>query len=44
MGHKGLLDAAKAMAMTTIDVLFDEKLRGQIRDEFEKNVTPLSYQ
>jgi amidohydrolase len=44
MGHKGLLDAAKVMAMTTIDVLFNEELRTKMKDEFEKNVTPLHYQ
>lgn len=43
MGHKGLLDAAKAMAITTLDVLYDERLRKEIQDEFEKNVTPLVY-
>lgn len=43
MGHKGLLDAAKAMAMTTIDILYDESLRKQMREEFEKNVSPLVY-
>ena len=33
-GHRGLLDAAKAMAMTAIDVLTDPDLRRRIREEF----------
>jgi amidohydrolase len=34
-GHKGLLDAAKAMAMTGIDVLTDPDLRKRMKDEFD---------
>jgi amidohydrolase len=34
-GHKGMLDAAKAMAMTGIDVLVDADLRKRMKDEFE---------
>jgi hypothetical protein len=34
-GHKGLLDAAKAMAMTGIDVLVDADLRKQMKAEFD---------
>ncbi len=34
-GHQGLLDAAKALAMTAIDVLVDAELRRQMREEFE---------
>lgn len=34
-GHKGMLDAAKAMAMTGIDVLVDAGLRKRMKDEFD---------
>jgi amidohydrolase len=34
-GHAGLLDAAKAMAMTGIDVLTDPDLRKRMKDEFD---------
>jgi metal-dependent amidase/aminoacylase/carboxypeptidase family protein len=34
-GHQGLLDAAKALAMTGIDVLVDADLRKRMKDEFE---------
>lgn len=34
-GHLGLLDSAKAMAMTAIDVLTDNGLRKAMRSEFE---------
>ncbi len=34
-GHQGLLDAAKAMAMTGIDVLVDAELRKRMKDEFD---------
>lgn len=34
-GHKGLLDAAKAMAMTGIDVLTDADLRKRMKNEFD---------
>ncbi len=34
-GHQGLVDAAKAMAMTGIDVLVDADLRKRMKDEFE---------
>jgi len=33
-GHRGLLDAAKAMAMTAVDVLADEGLRRRMEEEF----------
>jgi hypothetical protein len=33
-GHRGLLDAAKALAMTAVDVLTDEKLRKRMEEEF----------
>jgi hypothetical protein len=35
-GHLGLLDSAKALAMTAIDVLTDEGLRRAMRDEFSQ--------
>jgi amidohydrolase len=34
-GHLGLLDSAKAMAMTAVDVLVDEGLRKTMGDEFK---------
>jgi len=33
-GHRGLLDSAKAMAMTAVDVLVDADLRRRIEEEF----------
>lgn len=33
-GHRGLLDAAKAMALTAIDVLIDPDLRRRMKEEF----------
>lgn len=35
-GHQGLLDSAKALAMTAVDVLSDPDLRRRMREEFEK--------
>ena len=37
-GHRGLLDAAKALAMTAVDVLVDKDLRRRMREEFGKPV------
>jgi amidohydrolase len=37
-GHRGLLDAAKALAMTAVDVLSDAALRQRMQDEFLKQV------
>lgn len=34
IGHKGMIYAAKALAMTMVDLYKDEKLRDQIREEF----------
>jgi amidohydrolase len=34
-GHQGLLDAAKALAMTGIDVLVDADLRQRMKEEFD---------
>jgi amidohydrolase len=33
-GHRGLMDSAKAMAMTAVDVLVDADLRHRIEEEF----------
>ncbi|MCX7919110.1 MAG: M20 family metallopeptidase [bacterium] len=37
-GHQGLLNAAKALAMTTIDLLFDPYLLINVRNEFQETV------
>ena len=37
-GHRGLLDAAKALAMTAVDVLVDDDLRRRMQEEFGKPV------
>jgi len=34
-GHQGLLDSAKALAMTAVDVLVDADLRRRMREEFD---------
>ncbi len=34
-GHQGLLDSAKALAMTAVDVLLDADLRKRMREEFQ---------
>ncbi len=36
IGHKGLVIASKSLAMTMVDLFEDEKLRRDIRAEFEK--------
>lgn len=36
-GHHGLIDSAKAIAMTGIDVLVDEGLRKRMREEFRSS-------
>ncbi len=36
-GHQGLVDAAKAMAMTAVDALLQPRLMGKIRGEFAKS-------
>ncbi len=38
VGHEGLINAAKAMAMTTIDLLSDPKLMHQVKQEFDETV------
>jgi amidohydrolase len=37
-GHKGLLDAAKAMAMTVADILGNPELIAQIKSEFDLSI------
>ena len=41
-GFKALLDAAKTMAMTTLDILYNDSLREQIKQEFQ-SVSPIKY-
>jgi aminobenzoyl-glutamate utilization protein B len=36
IGHKGMVYAAKALAMTMVDLYEQEPLRKAVRDEFEK--------
>lgn len=36
IGHKGMMHAAKALAMTMVDIFQDENLRKAIREEFEQ--------
>ena len=36
IGHKGMLFAAKAMAMTMVDIFENEQLRKDVRAEFEQ--------
>jgi amidohydrolase len=38
-GDKAVIDGAKALAMTTIDILADADLRTAMRDEFERSQT-----
>jgi len=35
-GHRGLIDAAKALAMTAVDILANPRLRRRMRQEFER--------
>lgn len=43
IGHKGMIYAAKALAMTMIDVFEDEQLRKDIRDEWVERVGDYEY-
>jgi hypothetical protein len=36
-GDKAVIDGAKALAMTAIDILADTELRKQMREEFEQS-------
>jgi len=39
-GDRAVIDGAKALAMTAIDVLADDELRAAMREEFERAATP----
>lgn len=43
IGHKGMLVAAKALALTAVDLLADPKLRDSARDEFTKSMQGREY-
>lgn len=43
IGHKGMMHAAKALAVTLVDLARDEELRGRIRDEFEQQTAGTTY-
>jgi len=43
IGHKGLVYAAKAMAMTAVDLFLDVKMRDAIRAEFTEKTTGFVY-
>lgn len=42
-GHKALLDAAKTIAMTTLDLIYRPDLLKAIKEEFDQNVSPIRY-
>lgn len=44
IGHKGMIYAAKALALTMIDVFEDADLRMKIKDEFEKGRGDYEYE
>jgi aminobenzoyl-glutamate utilization protein B len=43
IGHKGMVYAAKAMAMTAVDLFLDAKIRDAIRAEFTEKTTGFVY-
>jgi aminobenzoyl-glutamate utilization protein B len=43
IGHKGMVHAAKAMAMTAVDLFLDAKKRGDIRAEFAEQTKGFVY-
>ena len=43
IGHKGMIFAAKALAMTMVDVFEDEQLRKDIREEWVERVGDYQY-
>jgi len=43
IGHKGMLHAAKAMALTAIDLIENPAHLQAIRDEFEKRTAEMPY-
>jgi metal-dependent amidase/aminoacylase/carboxypeptidase family protein len=38
-GHKGLLDAAKALAMTVVDLLSESQTLAKVQDEFSSQLS-----
>jgi len=44
IGHEGMMHAAKAMAITLVDLSRDERLRGRIRAEFMAKTQGMTYQ
>ena len=44
IGHKGMVFAAKALAMTLVDVFENEKLRSDIRAEFKDRKGDYNYE
>ena len=43
IGHKGMIHAAKALGMTMIDIFKDEKLREEIKKEFDDRIGDYKY-
>jgi len=43
IGHKGMIHAAKALGMTMIDIFKDEKLREEIKKEFDNRIGDYIY-
>ena len=43
IGHKGMIHAAKALGMTMIDIFKDEKLRDEIKKEFDDRIGDYKY-
>tara|TARA_B100000575_G_scaffold223629_1_gene184097 strand:- start:17539 stop:18972 length:1434 start_codon:yes stop_codon:yes gene_type:complete len=43
IGHKGMIHAAKALGMTMIDIFKDDKLREEIKKEFDERIGDYEY-
>lgn len=43
IGHKGMVYASKALAMTMVDLFEDEKLRSSVKEEFKERVGDYEY-
>jgi aminobenzoyl-glutamate utilization protein B len=43
IGHKGMLHAAKALGMTMVDIFKDNKLREDIKKEFDEKIGEYEY-
>jgi aminobenzoyl-glutamate utilization protein B len=43
IGHKGMLHAAKALGMSMVDIYKDEKLRKEIKKEFNERIGDYNY-